>query len=90
MHVLSISYPDELLLSLKENESSFNKLAREALFVKLYEMGKISSGTATRILNMSRLRFLDLLSEYNVTIYEPQSKEDLKRDMDNLNAQLYS
>ena len=39
---------------------------REALVVRLYDLGKLSSGQAARLLGLSRWEFLDLLGRYNV------------------------
>jgi len=52
--------PDEL--KLKEDEVKIAALA------KLYELGKISSGKATKLLGISRVEFLDLLGKYKVQI----------------------
>ncbi len=53
--LLTISYPDDLLLSLKEDEETFAAEARLLLAVKLYELGRISTGMAARLANMSRV-----------------------------------
>lgn len=57
------------------------------MFIKLYEMGKISSRTAARRLNMSRLQFMDLHSEYNDIVYEPQSNENFISELNNTGNQ---
>ncbi|MDQ3249881.1 MAG: UPF0175 family protein [Chloroflexota bacterium] len=44
-HTLTIPYPDELLLSLKESPAEFEREARLLLAVKLYELDKISVTT---------------------------------------------
>lgn len=36
--------------------------------IKLFELGKISSGTAASVLGMTRIDFLELLARYNVSI----------------------
>ena len=66
--------PDEL--KLKEE-----KIKIEAL-VKLYELGKISFGKASKLLGISRIEFLDLLGKYKVQI-EPDTKEELLKDIEN-------
>ena len=45
-------------------------LAREALVVRLYDLGKLSSGQAARVLGLTRWEFLDLLDRYNVSLYD--------------------
>ena len=66
--------PDEL--KLKEDEVKIAALA------KLYELGKISSGEAAKLLGISRVEFLDLLGRYKVQI-GPDTEEELLKDIEN-------
>ncbi len=66
--------PDEL--KLKEDEVKIAALA------KLYELGKISSGKAAKLLGISRVEFLDLLGKYKVQI-EPDTEEELLKEIGN-------
>src|SRR5258708_9746699 len=59
MRTLEIQYPDDVLTEIDEN--GLQELAREALFVRLYERGLLSSGRAAGLLGISRWEFLDLL-----------------------------
>ncbi len=43
---------------------------REALVVRLYDLGKLSSGQAARLLGLTRWEFLDLLGRYNVSLFD--------------------
>jgi len=63
-------------LKLKEDE------VKMAALVKLYELGKISSGKAAKLLGMSRIEFLDLLGKYKVQI-GPDTEEELLKDIKN-------
>jgi predicted HTH domain antitoxin len=69
-----INLPDEL--KLKEEE------VKTAAIVKLYELGKISSGKAAKLLGISRIEFLDLLGKYKVQI-SPDTEEELIKDIEN-------
>jgi len=69
-----IELPNELDLSETE--------IKVATFIKLYELGKISSGEAAKILGISRLEFLDLLGKYKVQI-SPDEEEELLKDIKN-------
>ncbi len=51
--------------------------------VKLFELGKLSSGRAAQLAGMSRISFLQTLARYKVPIFDP-TEEELKQDM--LNA----
>lgn len=66
MRTVDVEYPDEALSS-GLTEDQIKALAREALYVKLYEQGAISSGRAAQLLGMTRWEFLDLLGRYGVS-----------------------
>jgi predicted HTH domain antitoxin len=48
-HVLTVPYEADLLLSLKKNPQEFESEARLLLAVKLYEMGRVSTGIAAQL-----------------------------------------
>ena len=81
-NVLTIPYPEELLLSLKESPAEFEAEARLLLAVKLYELGRVSTGTAARLAGMSRVAFMFALSRFGLS---PISLEpgELAEDMAN-------
>ncbi|NUQ23396.1 MAG: UPF0175 family protein [Saprospiraceae bacterium] len=83
MNNIQVAFPQELAFTLKMKEE---ELAREMLrlsIVKLYEMGKISSGVAAKYLGCSRVSFLELVGTYNVSIFGNPSSSQLKQDMEN-------
>ena len=68
MKALQIEYPDELLAAM--DEQALQALAREALMVRLYDLGRISSGLAAQTLGLSRWRFLEVLGRYGVSPFD--------------------
>lgn len=72
-NVLSIPYPEELLLSLKETPNEFEAEARLLLAVKLYELGRVSTGMGARIAGMSRVEFFFALNRFDLSpiVLEP-------------------
>jgi predicted HTH domain antitoxin len=62
-HELTIPYPDDLLLSLKVSAESFEAEARMLLAVKLYEMGRVTAGTAAEIAGVDRVTFMFQLAD---------------------------
>lgn len=66
-HILSVPYPDDLLLSLKESREEFESEARLLLAVKLYEMGRISTGMAARLAGMERVAFIFTLDRFGLS-----------------------
>jgi predicted HTH domain antitoxin len=66
-HTLTISYPDDLLLSLKESKESFETEARLLLAVKLYEMDRISTGLAAQLAGIDRVSFMFALANFGLS-----------------------
>ena len=79
---IAISYPETLAFSLKMREQEFEREMKIISLVKLYELGKISSGMAAKILNISRIDFLSILSLYNTSYFSTYEK-DLESDFNN-------
>jgi len=82
MKTLQIDVPDELLLSFKDTPRELAQRIRMAAAVKLYELGKLSSGRAAALAGMARISFLKVLADYGVPIFdltETELQEELKR-----------
>ena len=67
MAVLQLELPDDLVATLDTTEVA---AMREAAVVKLYDLGRISSGKAARVLGVSRRAFLDVLGRYGVSEFD--------------------
>ena len=76
MATLTIEYPDELLVSLKETKEGFTEELKIAAAVKLYEMGKLSSGKAAKLAGMDKVSFLRVLCKYGVSISTMEEFEE--------------
>jgi predicted HTH domain antitoxin len=68
MHVLNIEIPDGI--ARRMDKPRLEALAREALAVRLYDLGDLSSGEASELLGISRREFLDLVGRYGVTTFD--------------------
>lgn len=64
---LTIPYSDDLLLSLKTDPQAFEQEARLLLAVKLYEQGRISTGTAATLAGLERVTFLFELQRFGLS-----------------------
>jgi predicted HTH domain antitoxin len=61
-----INVPDKVLLAIKSDEATF---AREVVLlaaIKLYELGRLSSGRAAELAGIPRVEFLLALQRYKV------------------------
>jgi predicted DNA-binding protein (UPF0251 family) len=70
MPQLHIEYSEDLRDLVDEPPDHLAALAREALIVRLYDLDKLSSGQAARLLGLSRRAFLDLLDRYHVSLFD--------------------
>jgi predicted HTH domain antitoxin len=80
--MININFPSDLAVSLKMDEKEFTEEIKKAAMLKLYEQGKVSSGVAAKVLGISRLDFLDLLSKHNISFLE-SDEEKIKEDSNN-------
>ena len=67
-----ISVPEKVLLAEKTDEASFAREVRMLAAVKLYELGRLSSGRAAELAGMSRVEFLLSLGRYKVFPFEAE------------------
>ncbi len=82
-NIITVPYPKELAFSLKMKENEFINEMRKLAIVKLYEIGKISSSLASKILNLNRVDFLELINKYQVSFFSYKSENDLLNDLQN-------
>jgi predicted HTH domain antitoxin len=61
-----IDIPETVLLSEKTDEITFARELRTLAAVKLYELGRLSSGRAAELAAMTRVEFLLSLDRYKV------------------------
>ena len=78
MSRLILDVPDESLLSLKLSDEAAAAEIRLAASVKLYELGRLSSGAAARLAGVPRVLFLSKLADYGVDTFR-LSDDELER-----------
>jgi len=69
MSQLVLNIPDDTLLSLKLSDAAAADEIRLAASVKLYELGRLSSGAAARLAGLPRVLFLSKLADYGVDTF---------------------
>jgi predicted HTH domain antitoxin len=83
VRTINIEYPESLANSLRLNGKDFENEMKISSLVKLFEIGKVSSGTAAKVLGLTRIDFLDLLAKYNVSALGLDDLNDLREDIAN-------
>ena len=79
MNTLTIEYPSEVLWALQEEPEQFAAEARLLLALKLYEMGKLSTGLAAQFAGISREAFFFVLGQYGLSPFG-ETAEELEED----------
>lgn len=75
MTQLTLTVPSDLPLLLKMSDDDFAREMQMLLAVKLFDMGKLTSGKAAELAGISRVLFLHLLERYGVASVNLDAKE---------------
>lgn len=78
----SFKYPEDILISLKEDEDHFLQEVKVLAAVKLYELNRLSLGKAANLAGIDKFNFIKVLGEHKVSIFKLDRKE-LARDVEN-------
>ena len=70
-----INVPEQVLLAEKTDETSFARELAILAAVKLYELGRLSSGRAAELAGMPRVEFLLTLGRYKVFPLEAELRD---------------
>ncbi len=80
MFDIKLSLPDEALVALKRTPSEMAEEIRLAAAMKLYELGRLSSGAAAALAGVPRVVFLAKLSDYGIATFK-MSAEEISEDL---------
>lgn len=81
MTEITLTVPDETMLALKGNTETVAAELRLLAAVKLFEMGRLSSGAAASLAGLPRTLFLTKLGEYSVAVSDLSAAE-LRQDLE--------
>jgi predicted HTH domain antitoxin len=80
MGVIHIDLPESVLLATGQSQEDFVREAKFLLAVKLFELGRVSSGRAAEICEMPRVEFLLLAGRAGAPVADLDS-EELDREL---------
>ena len=84
---LTIDYSDDVLLALGLTPEEFREEAKILIAVKLYEMGRLSTGAAAALAGVPRALFLTKLADYGLNTFD-LSEEEIQHDVANARRHL--
>lgn len=77
---VNVEYPADVRTALRETKEEFARDLVMLAAVKLYELGKISSGKAAALAGTDRASFLLGLGKYRVSVFN-YTPEELEREV---------
>lgn len=83
MSTFSVTYPESLLSVLNLSPDSFEAEARIALSMKLFEMGRLTSGQAANLAGISRAQFLLNCRQYGASSVK-WDDDEIRKEFDTI------
>jgi len=77
---VNVEYPADVRMALRETKEEFAQDLLMLAAVKLYELGKISSGKAAALAATDRVSFLLGLGKYRVSVFN-YTADELEREV---------
>lgn len=75
MEQLTLDYPKGLETAVSVTKNEFEAQIRLMAALKMFELGKLSSGKAARLADMPRVQFFEMCGRYQVPIVNYSAEE---------------
>ncbi len=69
MQTLTLNYPDDLAEAVSLTPQELESQIRLMAALKMFELGKLSSGKAAKLAGISRVEFLEMCGRYQVSVF---------------------
>ncbi len=82
---VTLRYPTDIARAVRLTEQEFEAQVRLMAALKMFELGKLSSGKAAELAGLSRVEFLETCGRYRVSVfnYPPEELEaELRADLE--------
>lgn len=87
MRSVTVNLPTGFELAVQTTPEEFEAQIRLMAALKMFELGKLSSGKAAELAGMTRVEFFEMCGRYKVSIFNYDDDEievELKADLDTL------
>lgn len=84
---LRIKYPKGFEYAIHMTKEEMERHIRLMAALKMFELGKISSGKAAELAGMSRVEFIETCGRYRVSMFnypDDEAVEEIKKDLETL------
>lgn len=79
---MTITIHFDIPINISESlHSEAEEQAKIAYIMTLLKHGEISSGVAGKLLEISRLEFLELMGKYGIPVFPDQNREELEQEV---------
>ena len=85
MKEITVKYPEDFELAVQTTPEELEAQIRLMAALKMFELGKISSGKAAQLAGLSRVEFFEMCGRYHVPVvnYPPEALQaELQSDLE--------
>jgi predicted HTH domain antitoxin len=85
MKRVTLTFPENFELAVQTTPEEFEAQVRLMAALKMFELGKLSSGKAAQLAGMPRAEFFEMCGRYRVSIFNYDEQElatELESDLD--------
>jgi len=77
MKTLTVQIPEQVTTKLNRTDAELSRDLKLYTALMLYQLGKVSSGLASKMAGIPRVQFLELCGEYGISVfrYTPEQLE---------------